>query len=648
MIRAKSIIFGAVALAVAGSIAGPAVAEKRAALVIGNAAYHHVGLLTNPANDAAAVAALFKAAQFDVVDARPDLGISDLRRAVRDFAATAADADIAIVYFAGHGIEVDGANYLIPVDAKLAQDFDVEDETLSLDRVLKAIEPARRLRLVILDACRDNPFLKNMRRSVAARSIGRGLGRVEPTVSDTLVAFAAKAGSIALDGEGRHSPFTAAVVKHIAEPGLDIRLAFGRVRDEVLASTTRRQEPFVYGSLGGRTISIIPAPAAPAGTAQPTPIDLDAAARRDYELAERIDTKEAWDAFLERHPAGYHASLARAARGRLAAVAPPVLPVVPPKPIEPAVGVFPPPVGVQTLAPERERALKPKDTFKECDACPEMVVVPPGSFMMGSPESETARSSVEGPQRRVTFARPFAVGRLEITVDEFAAFVQETGHDAGSMCLTLEGEKWEERPGRSFRNPGFAQTGSHPAACLSWHDAKAYVAWLSSKTGKPYRLLTEAEWEYAARAGTTTSYSFGNDLSGLCRHGNVHDQTAVRRIADQPANSRIAIITRLGAAQCDDGYAYTAPAGSFAANGFALHDMEGNVWEWVEDCWNDHYRRAPTDGSAWLAGNCGRRAHRGGSWTSLAWRLRAAHRESGTTGDRRVDAGLRVARTLAQ
>lgn len=162
----------------------PAFAEKRVALVIGMSKYQQVPRLTNPARDADAVASLFKQAGFDVINNQRDLGIVDLRRVVREFSETARDADISVVYYAGHGIEVDGTNYLVPADAKLVSDFDIEDETISLDRVLKALEPTKRLRLVILDACRDNPFANTMKRSVASRSVGRGLAKVEPAVSD--------------------------------------------------------------------------------------------------------------------------------------------------------------------------------------------------------------------------------------------------------------------------------------------------------------------------------------------------------------------------------------------------------------------------------------------------------------------------------
>ena len=224
---------------------------RRVALVIGNSAYQRVSPLSNPASDAAAVAGLLKEAKFDSVDLRQNLSVSDLRRAVSEFFDQAANAEVAVVYYAGHGIEVDGVNYLIPVDAALARDRDVYDEAISLDRVLQAVELARKLRLVILDACRDNPFTKSMKRAFSSRAISRGLVGIEPTKPNTLIAFAAKAGSTASDGDGAHSPFTTALLQHLITPGLDLRKAFGRVRDEVLTATNDKQEPFVYGSLRG-------------------------------------------------------------------------------------------------------------------------------------------------------------------------------------------------------------------------------------------------------------------------------------------------------------------------------------------------------------------------------------------------------------
>jgi hypothetical protein len=292
----------------------PAFAEKRVALVIGNSSYQKVAKLNNPAHDAAAVAAMLKSAGFDTVESKLDLTVSELRKALRDFGNTTRDADVAVVYYAGHGIELDGTNYLIPVDATLETDADVLDETLSLDRVLFAVEPAKQLRLVILDACRNNPFATTMKRTIASRAIGRGLAKVEPSSPNTMVAFAAKAGSVASDGDSKNSPFAKALVDHLGKPGLDLRKAFGFVRDDVLKATNNTQEPFIYGSLGGNDVTLVPA--TPVASA---PVDQDATMRRDYELALQISNKPVWDAFINKYPTGFYTELAKAQRDKLAA-----------------------------------------------------------------------------------------------------------------------------------------------------------------------------------------------------------------------------------------------------------------------------------------------------------------------------------------
>ena len=300
-------------------MSGPAFAEKRVALVLGNSAYRNVAPLANPINDSARIAATLKDAGFDVVDSRRDLPAAETRRALRDFADRARDADIAVVYYAGHGIEVDGANYLIPVDARLERDTDIYDEGLSLDRILIAIEPAKKLRLVILDACRDNPFSRTMKRTVASRAIGQGLAKVEPTSPNVLIAYSAKAGSTAADGDGTNSPFTAALSHHLTKPGLDVRRAFGFVRDEVLKTTGNKQEPFVYGSLGGEDVPLVPARPAPAAAPVAPALSAQAEARRDYELALQIGNKSALNAFLAQYPDGFYASLAKLQLDKIAA-----------------------------------------------------------------------------------------------------------------------------------------------------------------------------------------------------------------------------------------------------------------------------------------------------------------------------------------
>jgi uncharacterized caspase-like protein len=294
----------------------PAHADRRIALVIGNANYQHAGPLANPANDATAVAALLRAAGFAHVELKRDLGIAELRRTLGDFSEAARNADMALLFYAGHGIEVDGTNYLIPVDARLVRDFDVEDEAISLERVLRAIEPAKRLRFVMLDACRDNPFLRSMKR--VSRSVGRGLARVEPT-SDTLVAFATEAGTIAADGNAATSPFTDALLRHLATPGLDLRIAFGRVRDDVMRVTGNRQRPFIYGSLGGATVSIVEAPSAQAVAPAPQAIAPDscAIAEAHWRSAEAIGSRAAYEDHVARFGGCIFAGLAAA---RIAAI----------------------------------------------------------------------------------------------------------------------------------------------------------------------------------------------------------------------------------------------------------------------------------------------------------------------------------------
>lgn len=286
---------------------GAAYADKRVALVIGNSTYQSVPQLANPAQDARAVADMLKAAGFETVELLINAGNLEFKRAIRRFEGAADGADVAVIYYAGHGLEIGGANYLIPVDARLASDRDAEDEAITLSRALESIEGAKKLRLAILDACRDNPFTISMRRErrSASRAVTTGLGRVEPASSDTLIAYAAKAGSTADDGDGNHSPFTRAILKNLPVPGLDIRLAFGRVRDDVLKSTGNRQEPFVYGAIGGGIISLVPAPDQP----KDTPLS---DVKADFELVQKIGSKKAWEVFLGSHPTGFYADLARA------------------------------------------------------------------------------------------------------------------------------------------------------------------------------------------------------------------------------------------------------------------------------------------------------------------------------------------------
>jgi len=233
------------------SVAGPASAERRIALVIGNSQYQAVPKLNNPVNDAQALSTVLRSLGFDQVTVKTELGRDQFMVALRDFAREADKADWAVVYYSGHGLEVGGVNYMIPIDARLETDRSPEFEAIELSKVTAAVDGAHKLRLVILDACRNNPFINQMRRTVASRSIGRGLVQVEPEVG-TLVVYAAKHGEVARDGTGPNSPFMTSLLTYLPTPNLEVRRMFDLVRDDVLESTERQQQPFTYGSLSGK------------------------------------------------------------------------------------------------------------------------------------------------------------------------------------------------------------------------------------------------------------------------------------------------------------------------------------------------------------------------------------------------------------
>lgn len=263
-------------------------AEERVALVIGNSNYDHVSALTNPANDTVDLGAALKRIGFDVTVGQ-NLDYRGMRLALRDFAEAAATADVVLIYFAGHGVEIDNVNYLIPTNAELRSDRDVEFETVRLDAVIRSIADTPGLKIVLVDACRNNPFLSTMTRTSSTRSLGRGLGRIDP--GGVLVGYAARGGTLALDGEGRNSPYAQALLQHIEEPGLELGKLFRKVRDTVYELTDGFQEPFTYGSLPGDDIFLVPAVQrvpAPAPTPAPAPDIADATAEQRTASADQL------------------------------------------------------------------------------------------------------------------------------------------------------------------------------------------------------------------------------------------------------------------------------------------------------------------------------------------------------------------------
>lgn len=298
-------------------------------------------------------------------------------------------------------------------------------------------------------------------------------------------------------------------------------------------------------------------------------------------------------------------------------------------------------VGLKPAQANDELAIgttRPVEVFQDCQHCPEMAVIPGGSFLMGSPDDERGRYRDEGPRREVSLPR-FALGRYEVTRGEFAHFVAMTGHTTGA-CVYWDVGFGDIRRGYDLdlHNPSHQhrETDRHPVTCVSWHDARAYVDWLRERTGKAYRLPSETEWEYAARAGTRSRYFWGDDAGFACDHANGHDRTS------EGTN-----VFNWEPLPCSDGYSLTAPVGSFEANGFSLFDMAGNLWEWVEDHYRRSYKGAPADGGAWSSNRHAARVLRGGSWENQPRDLRSARRLWSRSESRLNSNGFRVAVTLS-
>lgn len=314
VIAALWIIAAALLMAVPAHAAG-----DRVALVIGNSAYDHVSQLPNPSNDAQDMAAALERVGFEV-DVALDLGYEDLRRKLLSFAATARGAEYALVFYAGHGIEVDNQNYLVPVDAELATDIAAQFEAVPLDMVLQSVSGATKLSMVLLDACRNNPFTASMERTSATRSIGRGLSPVEPG-SGTLVGYAAEGGSVASDGDGRNSPYTEGLLTYLEKPGLEVNMLFRQVRDHVMRETANEQRPFVYGSLPGESLYLVPPGDTPTDSdtadteTTPSPPQSNPAtaeARLAWEAIKDTDSKAIIQAYIDNYPDSIYAVFARA------------------------------------------------------------------------------------------------------------------------------------------------------------------------------------------------------------------------------------------------------------------------------------------------------------------------------------------------
>ncbi len=641
--------------------------------------------------------------------------------------------EVALLFYAGHGLQVDGRNYLIPIDAEITQKAHLASRAVLFNYILGEMADNASASLIFLDACRDNPFTRNLARSLgeSARYAGvrGGLARIEK-VAGTFIAYATAPDQVAFDGKGQNSPFTSALLQHIETPGLSVGDLMIDVRNKVLAETNGRQEPWDQSSLRARFYFVPPEQAKPSAVSEaasewaaiqgtislavlaafqerhPDPpwstyaearaneVRAADAARQEAEEVERerlenlrkneeavlrmeasvLKMSEAaiiekaalehWRAikklndpaklrvFLSEYGESRYGSLAEEELQKLATLAwqkvdksnrqellwftadyPGTREVVEanslfhqvraprdePRPIDGTkrvgftirqkltlvlLGILSAGLGGGAVLFVEHLATQ---SIRDCPECPELVRVPEGSFMMGSPDSEEGRRTDEGPQRQVTIAKPFAAGKFEVTFDEWDACVS-----AGGCTGKVNDNGW----GR----------GKRPVINVTWSDAQEYVDWLSKKTEKSYRLLTEAEWEYAARAGTTTPFSTGTTIST--------DQANFKGLST------------FGGSAAGTFREMTVEVGSFKPNAFGLFDMHGNVKEMVQDCYVENYTNVTAEGSAVTASDCFPRVLRGGSWFNLAVDLRSACRNRVLFPGPSEFVGFRVARTL--
>ncbi len=596
----------AFAFALVISCAFAANAANRVALVVGNSSYEAVPSLANPRNDAELIASALREVGFDVAIAT-DVDRRGLGRAIRDFgkALRRAGSDaVGLFYYAGHGIQHGGRNYLIPLHAQIENSADLEIEAVSADNILTQMEAAgNSLNFVVLDACRNNPF-------PAGRGATRGLARLNG-VNGSLIAFAAAPGEVAQDGVGSNSPYAAALAQAIREPGLTVERVFKKVRIGVREQTGGEQTPWEESSLVGDFYFVPPLTSTPSASApQSGQADISSRAATVWQAIQNTNSPAVLSTFIEEFSGTLYARFAQA---RL-------------EEVRVALGVFPQPDS--SSGPGELRA---GDEYRDCDTCPKMLVLPAGDFTMGSQGSEAERHTDEGPVQSLSIERGFAVSRFEVTIGEFESFLKDTGYRGGGGCWSWDRE-WQLNDAAHYRAPGYAQSDDHPVSCVSLDDARAYTAWLSRKTGNKYRLLSEAEWEYAARAGRTGAYPFSGSLRRLCAFANGAD-TASRH---DWRNS-----------ECRDGWIHTAPVGSLQPNDFGLHDMLGNLWEWVADCYVEHYTERSSNATAAVeGGTCETHVIRGGSWIDFPGNLRPANRGHFRADRRANHVGFRVAMTL--
>jgi formylglycine-generating enzyme required for sulfatase activity len=588
-----------------------AASSKRFALVIGNGSYPDAMLpIASAVKDARSLADELRRNDFDV-DEKENANRETMRRAIDTFLGKIQPGSVALVYFSGFGIQSARESYLIPVDAQIWSEPEVKRDGFGLDDILGQMgQRGARVKIAIIDASRRNPYERRFRASSA------GLATIDAT-DGTLAMFAAAPGKVSNDGTSETSLFMQELLKEIRTPDNNAEEAFNHVRLGVSRASNREQIPWVVSSLSedfsfGKQDSAAPAaisrsgppsagpraaasaPPPPASMMPPSPQPPGPAVQS--RPAQEVPTQVARPATAP--PPGLPSQTAPPPAptqvARPATAPPPGLPsqtAPAPAPTQLARPAIAPPAAL----PSQTAVPRPGDSLRDCPDCPELIIIPSGSFDMGA-----AATPFDRPVHRVTIAEPFAMSRNEITFDDWDKCVA-----AGACKFKPDDRGW----GR----------GDHPVINVSWLDAKEYVAWLGQKTGKPYRLPSEAEWEYAARAGTKTPFYWGGQVGA--RMANCRD--------------------------CQTGEpVQTSAVGSFPPNPFGLNDMAGNAAEWVEDCWNESYKGAPSNGSPWESGQCSLRVLRGGSFDTQSTYVKPPARFRYDSDVHYFGNGFRVARKL--
>jgi formylglycine-generating enzyme required for sulfatase activity len=535
---------------------------KRVALVIGNGEYTNAPRLKNPPNDARDMAAALKDVGFEILNADnlTNLTQRQMKQLIREFGQKLRGGGVGLFFYAGHGVQAKGHNYLIPVEAEIESEAELSDTTVDLDLILNYMEDAGNgLNIVILDACRNNPFARSF------RNASNGLAAVEAPTG-TLIAYATGPNRVASDGTGRNGLYTGEMLRMLREPGVEIVTLLRRVGGRVSQATSRKQEPWVSSNVYNDFYFVLSKSETANAVEKPNPVRIptvDAEAEL-WDSIKNSSDPEDFRVYLKEYERGPHVVIARNNLRRLEAAKP---------------------AGTGNGAAKTNNPARPATAAKQFAnrAGIEMVWITPGSFQMGSENG----GSDEKPVHQVTIGSGFYMGKTELTQAQWKAVM---GTD-----------------------PSHFKGDDLPVEQVSWIDAQEFIRKLNemeSASGLVYRLPTEAEWEYACRAGTTGDYA--GDLDSMAWY-------------DKNSNNQ------------------THPIGKKAPNGFGLYDMHGNVFQWCEDAYHESYNGAPTDGSAWLSGgDSTRRVVRGGSWYADAVFCRSAIRHWGRTDYRLNYFGFRV------